>query len=225
MNDNAFNAESLETIYGNRFASTQVYRNKVWQVLIPCFFQPYIPSKNARVFDLGCGYGEFINNVQADQKMALDLNPATGKRLLPGIQWIQKKSTDDWGVEAGTLDIVFTSNFFEHLPQKQDLVDTMNRIHGALKPGGLLIAMGPNINCVQGAYWDFWDHHLALTEKSLSELLETRSFHILRSEKSFLPYTMVGGIRYPLIFVRIYLMFPLLWKIFGKQFLVIASKK
>ena len=187
------------------------------------FFQNYFPE-GGRVLDLGCGYGEFINNVQASEKFALDLNPATGKRLKPGIQWIQKRSTDDWGIGEESLDVVFTSNFFEHLPGKQDLSDTVDQIRRVLKPGGLLIAMGPNINRVNGAYWDFWDHYLALTEKSLSELLETKKFQITRIERSFLPYTMVGGRQYPLFFVRLYLLFPFFWKVFGKQFLVIAKK-
>ncbi|NJK90624.1 MAG: class I SAM-dependent methyltransferase [Blastochloris sp.] len=218
-----FDEQSLEVLYDQRFASTHAYRNRVWQVLIPHFFQAYVPEQG-RILDLGCGYGEFINNVRAGEKWALDLNPGTSSRLQAGIRWIQKRSTEDWGLEEGSLDLVFTSNFFEHLPRKEDLVDTLNHIKRALKPGGLLIALGPNMNRLHGEYWDFWDHQLVLTEKSLAELLRSKGFHEVRTERSFLPYTMVGGPQYPLIFVRLYLMFPFLWRIFGKQFLLVVRK-
>jgi predicted SAM-dependent methyltransferase len=56
------------------------------------------------------------------------------------------------------LDVIFTSNFFEHLVSKQALSQTILQAKKCLVPGGRLIAMGPNIRFVGGAYWDFWDH-------------------------------------------------------------------
>ncbi len=84
--------------------------------------------------------------------------------------------------------------------------------------------MGPNIKFVPGAYWDFLDHHIALTEMSLKESLELSGFCVERCEDRFLPYTMVGGSKPPLWTVALYLKVPLLWKLKGKQFLLIASK-
>jgi SAM-dependent methyltransferase len=224
MSDHQDEASALETIYQKRFAATWEYRRKVWRVLNPCFFKQFIPS-NSTVLDLGCGYGEFINSVEALKKYGLDLNPESGSRLDEGVTWLQLRSTDDWGIAAESLDAVFTSNFFEHLRCKEDLELTIDRVNTYLKPGGLLIAMGPNINLVPGSYWDFWDHHLALTEKSLSELLGIKGFEMVRVERCFLPYTMVGKRPAPVLFVRLYLALPFLWRIFGKQFLVIARKK
>jgi hypothetical protein len=39
-----------------------------------------------------------------------------------------------------------------------------------------------------------------------------------------LPYTMANTFRSPLLFIRLYVKLPLAWRIFGKQFLVIAKK-
>ena len=36
--------------------------------------------------------------------------------------------------------------------------------------------MGPNIRYVGGAYWDFFDHHLALTERSVVEAFRLSGF-------------------------------------------------
>jgi hypothetical protein len=84
--------------------------------------------------------------------------------------------------------------------------------------------MGPNIRFVGGAYWDFWDHHLALTDISLVELLEIQKFQMERVIDRFLPYTMVNHRSAPEFLVRAYLKVPPLWKFLGKQFLVIARK-
>ena len=129
-----------------------------------------------------------------------------------------------WQLADASLDVVFTSNFFEHLPDKTALGRTFDEIRRCLRPGGRLIAMGPNIKYLPGAYWDFWDHYVALTEASLSEALTTRGFQIDRCVGKFLPYTMAGGPRYPLAFLRTYLRLPFVWRIFGKQFLVVAQR-
>ena len=214
--------KELELIYGRRFAGWQEYRNRVWQVLIGSFFQKFI-APDASVLDLGCGYGEFINNVRCATKYGMDLNPTSARMLAPGIQFLRQDCSAPWPLADNALDVVFTSNFFEHLPDKQTLGATLTQAHRCLKPGGRLIAMGPNIKFVPGAYWDFWDHYLPLTELSLSEGLRQAGFDVVVCHPRFLPYTMVNAPEYPLIFLRIYLILPVLWRLLGRQFLVIAS--
>ena len=97
-------------------------------------------------------------------------------------------------------------------------------IKKTLKPGGRIIAMGPNISVLKGKYWDFWDHHVPLSDQSLCELLQIHDFTIEQSESKFLPYNMVRVKERPLFMVSLYLRFPILWKLFGKQFLIIAKK-
>jgi len=215
--------EELVRIYANRFAETSAYRGRVWQVLVPQFFQQFV-AESGTVLDLGCGYGEFINNIRAGQKLAMDLNPDAKARLNKDITFLQQDCSKTWQVDGGKLDLVFTSNFFEHLPDKTTLGNTLDQAFRCLKPGGRIVAMGPNIKFVNGAYWDFWDHHLALTETSLAEGMVTRGFEIEYCYPKFLPYTIVGGPEYPLWILKVYLQFKFLWSIGGKQFLVIARK-
>jgi predicted SAM-dependent methyltransferase len=58
-----------------------------------------------------------------------------------------------WDVPAESLDVVFTSNFLEHLPDKASVEQTVKEAGRALKPGGRLICMGPNVKYLPGAYW------------------------------------------------------------------------
>lgn len=216
--------EQLLRIYHRRFARTAAYRNKVWTVLTREFFSRWVKPE-AAVLDLGCGYGEFINNIPARQKMAMDLNPGAPKHLSPGVQFFHQNCAEDWPVPEGSLDVVFTSNFFEHLPDKQLLSQTLRHALKALKPGGCLIALGPNIKFLHGKYWDFYDHHVYLTEASLGEALEVEGYSLEVVCPRFLPFTMVEAPEYPMAFVRAYVAFPFLWRIFGKQFLIVARKR
>ena len=195
----------------------------MWRVLIDDFFQQFVRPTDA-VLDLGCGYGEFINQVRCGKRFAMDLNPDMPRQVEAGVQTLLQDCSTDWQLPDHSLDVVFTSNFFEHLPDKAALGRTLDQARRCLKPGGRLIALGPNIKHLPGAYWDFWDHHLPLTELSLREALENRSFKMERCVAKFLPYTMAGGPRYPFFFLRAYLKLTPAWRLLGKQFLVVAMK-
>src|SRR6266404_1171544 len=160
--------EDLQRIYQSRFGQNAEYRQAVWRVLINYYFGRYVRPSDV-VLDLGCGYGEFINQIRCASKFAMDLNPDAPNRLVPEVKCLQQDCSLAWSLPEDSLDLVFTSNFFEHLPSKSSLGDTLDEAHRCLKPGGHLVAMGPNIKYLPGSYWDFWYHHLPLTELALKE--------------------------------------------------------
>jgi|HubBroStandDraft_2_1064218.scaffolds.fasta_scaffold202082_2 SAM-dependent methyltransferase len=212
----------LQRIYATRFTGKTDYRTSMWRVIVS-YFSPWLPTTGT-VLDLGAGYCEFINNATAGVKYAMDLNPDVHKRAAPGVTVLQQDCSDPWPLPEGCLDAVFTSNFLEHLPDKAAISAVLSNAYRCLKPGGRLIAIGPNIKYVPGAYWDFFDHYVELTELSLAEALSNCDFEIERAVARFLPYTMSQGPRYPTWMLRLYLALPAAWTIFGKQFLVIGQK-
>ena len=213
----------LERIYEARFQQNRAYRGEVWSALLDGFFQKYVAPSDA-VLDLGCGYGEFINQVRCGKKFAMDLNPKTARCLDPSVTFCQQDCSEHWQLPDNSLNVVFTSNFFEHLPDKPALGRTLDEVKRCLAPGGRLIAMGPNIKYLAAVYWEFWDHHLPLTENSMTEALSTRGFAVDECIAKFMPYTMVNRPQYPILFLRMYLKVRLAWRIMGKQFLVVARK-
>jgi SAM-dependent methyltransferase len=215
--------DELDSIYRRRFNAHIAYRNRVWTVLAARYFSRFIPP-DARVLDLGCGYGEFINHIVCGARYAMDLNAQAKQYLDPGVIFFEQDCSGAWPLPDASLDVVFTSNFFEHLPSKQQMGETLAEAWRCLRPGGRLLALGPNIRFIGGAYWDFWDHHLALTEISMGEALAVRGFHLEKVIDRFLPYTMVNRRRASSALISLYLRFPLVWKIFGKQFLIVAAK-
>jgi ubiquinone/menaquinone biosynthesis C-methylase UbiE len=213
----------LKDIYRQRFGQEERYRDAVWHVLCRDFFQRYV-HPDSTLLDLGAGWGEFTRNISAGRKYAMDLNPDCGPRVEGYATFLQQDCSAHWEIEDNSLDIVFTSNFLEHLPNKGLVDKTLAEAFRCLKKGGKIICLGPNIKFLSGQYWDFWDHYVALTEQSLTEALALKGFGNVSSFDRFLPYSMSFGFRPPLLALRIYLKMPFVWRFFGKQFLVIAEK-
>ncbi len=128
----------------------------------------------------------------------------------------------DWSPDGTT--IVFASNFFEHLPSRQSVVDTLIEIRRVLIPRGKLIIVQPNVKYLYMHYWDYFDHQIALSEESMREALITCGFEIETLKARFLPYTFRSRFPKGSFFVRTYLKLPILQRIFGKQMFILARK-
>jgi SAM-dependent methyltransferase len=214
---------TLQDEYRRRFEALAAYRKKAWKVLCGSFFSRIIP-KHSVLLDLGCGWGEFINQIDVAKKYAMDLNPDVRTRLSPEVEFLHQDCAEPWPLVDGSLDVVFSSNFLEHLPSKQHIEATLAFAHRALKPGGQIILVGPNVRYLPGTYWDFWDHHVAISDRSLAEMLSLTGFQVVKQVERFLPYTMSDGKQPPIALVEAYLRAPVLWRVFGKQFLVIGQR-
>lgn len=214
--------EDLQSLYRARFGELGPHRLRVWTVLNQHWFQRMIP-RNGTVLDLGCGWGEFINTIDAAKRHAMDLNPDTATYLDRAVTLHAQDCSDPWPFEDGALDVVFTSNFLEHLPHKEALSSTMREAARCLKSGGALICLGPNVRYLP-AYWDFYDHHIPLSERSLSECIEGCGLVVEQAIPRFLPFTMSDREPAPDWVIRLYLRLRFAWPMFGKQFLVVARK-
>jgi SAM-dependent methyltransferase len=214
----------VESIYSKRFSGSEAQRERVWQILTRHYFQRWV-RRTDTVLDLGAGYCEFVNNIKAGRKIALDLNPVTSLKAAPTVTVVSQDVATAWRVETQSVDVVFTSNFFEHLPTKQDLTHCLSEIHRVLRPNGRLLALGPNIRFCFNVYWDYFDHYLPLSDRSLVEAARIAGFSLERVIPRFLPFTMQGKAPPSSALIRLYLRLPLAWRLLGKQFLVVARKQ
>jgi len=215
--------EHQKAVYSRRFAGIEQRRVEVWQTLARHYFHRWVKPADT-VLDVGAGYCEFINNIAAAHKFALDSNPATADKATPGVTVLSQEATQPWSLPAESIDVVFSSNFFEHLPSKEDFAHCLSEAYRVLRPQGLLIALGPNIRFCFDVYWDFVDHHLPLSDRSMVEALEIAGFRIESVIPRFLPFTMSDRFPYRAFMVRLYLMLPLAQRLWGKQFLAMARK-
>jgi SAM-dependent methyltransferase len=215
---------NISRIYKDRFEQTGLQRrDRVWKVLCKSFFDRRIP-KQASVLELACGYGEFINNISADRKFAVDINPDAAGHLERDVVFFNVPATDLSVVGRDVADVVFTSNFLEHLHDKSECDAVLAAVLDVLRPGGTFIVMGPNIRYAYRQYWDFYDHLLPLSDLSLAEGLRAAGFRIAENIPRFLPFSMNNNAPTHDLLVRAYLALPIAWKVLGKQFLVTAVK-
>lgn len=216
--------EELESLYRHRFPEEELARkHAIWRVLCRQFFCRYVKTTDT-VVDIGAGYCEFINNIEAKRKIAVDLNPEVSRFAKPDVQVVNESCTAIAKLPAATADIVFMSNFLEHLPSKQMVLDTFREAHRILKQTGRIIVLQPNIRFLYAEYWDFFDHHTALSDRSLVEGLQLAGFVPDVVIPRFLPYTTKSHLPQAPWLVGLYLRFPPAWKLLGKQTLVTAHK-
>ncbi|MBA7629407.1 hypothetical protein ES703_36906 [subsurface metagenome] len=104
-------------------------------MLCDLFFQKYI-KKDSTVLDIGAGYCEFINNIKCNKKYALDLNEdifCFGNR---DVKVFIGKSTNLSFLADKSVDLVFVSNFLEHLKTKEEIKKSLTEIRRVLKIEG-----------------------------------------------------------------------------------------
>ncbi len=218
--------ENVEHLYRHRFTDDDRERKlQVWKVLCQDFFSKYVRPSDA-VLDLGAGYCEFINNIDAARRVAVDANPELKRLAGPGVEAHVGPAEELSFLASESFDVVFSSNFFEHLPSKEVLANVVDEARRVLVPGGRLLAMGPNVKALPGSYWDYFDHHIPLTEKSVAELLELHGFEVKESLPRFLPYTLKSRLPSWDWLVRLYIKLgKASYPVFGRQFFVIGVKR
>lgn len=192
----------------------------VWKEITK-YLQKYI-CKDSAVLDLGSGYCDFINSITARKKYALDkyINPKIYafqevEGLFGDYSLMNKKIKDD------SLDIVFASNFLEHLNQ-EDTEKCINMIYKKLKINGLFIIIQPNYKFSYKDYFDDYTHITTWSDIGLKDYLISKNFQICLCKPRFLPFSMKSKIPKNKLLIRIYLKSPV--KPFAKQMLIITKK-
>lgn len=221
-------AQTSSEMYTDKyFRKNFVYdarRDGVWKQVCD-FLQPRFIPPNASVLDLGAGYCNFINNINAKEKHAVDIFQDLKKYAHPDVHIHNQSCTDLSNFSDGLFDVVFASNLFEHL-ERSEFYSTLTQVHRVLKTGGKLLCLQPNFRYCYREYFDDFTHVQIFTDRSLSEVLESFDFSIYRQYARFLPVNMKSRLRFPIPFlhsiIRLYLRSP--FKPKAGQMLIVAQK-
>jgi len=213
----------IRELYANRFSDLHSQRVTLWRALCEGFLKRYVRATDT-VLDLGAGHCEFINQIYCAHKIAIDLNEETQQYASSEVEVHVVSVTEPFHVAAQSVDVVFASHFFEHLLSKDDILRVLHNVREVLKPGGLLLILGPNIRYAYDEYWDFFDHYIPLSDKSMVEALQAVGYELVQVLPRLLPYTTKS--RYPKwpILVRLYLRLPILYRFLGKQMFIVARR-
>ena len=196
-------------------------RKAVWKE-ITNYLQRFIPA-DATVIDLGAGYCDFINQVKAGKRYAIDVGPFLE-------QYVQKGVTPLAG-EAGeilkqfpdnSVTVVFSSNFLEHLewPEIKIVTAQVKRI---LVNKGRWIIIQPNFKYAARNYFDDYTHRTVFTETSLSDYLKSEGFLSEVKIARFLPFSFHSRLPKNPFLVKSYLRLPV--RPLARQMLIVARKE
>jgi len=214
----------LDWLYHERFDQSLVeVKHAIWRP-IARFLQRYVDPARP-VLDIACDRGYFIANIRASERWAADLRDMS-PYLPTDVRFVQRNGVDLMGaVPEGYFGTVFMSNYLEHLPTPDAVVEQLRVARRLLAPDGRLIVLQPNIRLVGARYWDFIDHRTALTERSLEEAGVMAGLVTEELIVRFLPHTTRSRLPTNPALVRLYLRVRPAWRFLGRQTLWVARRR
>jgi SAM-dependent methyltransferase len=197
-------------------------RATVWRAVAQHLSAHVAPD--AHVLELGAGYCDWINNVRASRRVAVDVWPELPSHTATGVEPVVLDISN--GLQTlghASFDVVLASNLLEHFAPDA-AADVVSHVAKLLRPGGRFILIQPNFRYAWRRYFDDYTHRSIFTDISLPALLRARGFSIIDVKPKFVPYSMQGA-RIPIAswLVKAYLMSP--FKPAAGQMLVIAQKE
>jgi len=208
----------MHTDYHNSRFVPDPRRDGLWKALWRFYFSRLI-TKDDVVLDLGCGYGDFINNVRAKRRIALDSWSDFPNFVESNIETIVAESTDLSAIQNNSINFVFASNLFEHMSQNQ-LAISLEEISKKLVKGGQLTILQPNFRYCSTEYFDDFTHVSIWSHISLADFLVANGYEMIEIRSRFLPLTIKSRFPVNQFLIGLYLRFP--FKPFGKQMLLRA---
>ena len=193
-------------------------RNVLWRALWRYHFSRQIASSDC-VLDLGSGYGEFINNVVAVRRIAVDIWRQLPQNLVPGIEAHVGKSYELAWLADGAVDFAFASNLFEHLSQTE-FAATLDALRPKLSAKGTLTILQPNYRYAFREYFDDYTHVTVYSHISLADFLTAHGWEVIEARPRFLPLTIKSRLPVSPLLIAAYLASPV--KPMGKQMLIRA---
>jgi SAM-dependent methyltransferase len=198
-------ADDVTGYFGTRL-SFDPARATVWGH-VARYLQRWIPH-GASVLDLACGYGDFVAAVRSSgRRVGMDLHPDLATFLPPDVTAEVGDATDLRRFDSASFQVVFASNFLEHLDHSS-IDRCLAEIYRVLNPGGRLILVQPNFRLAPRTYFDDYTHRTIFTDRSLGDLLAARGFEPVHTEARFLPMTMKSRLRGGSRLVPLYLRLP-----------------
>jgi hypothetical protein len=211
-----------QRLYEYRFRDVdQAARQAVWDQVAAFLYERM--ARPERLLDAAAGRCEFINATPALERWAVDETSYDEGSLSPGVKLVVSEIMEAQ-LPADHFDGVFVSNFLEHLTSQDAVAAFLSKMHSHMSADGRIAIMGPNFRYCMNEYFDMADHTVILTHKAVAEHLYAAGFEVESVVPRFLPYSFTGRLPSPSPLVRLYLAVPLVWRLLGKQFLVIGRK-
>jgi SAM-dependent methyltransferase len=193
-------------------------RNVLWSALWRHYFRRRIAPGDC-VLDLGSGYGDFINNVVAARRLAVDTWVQLPDHVAPGVEAHVGPAHDLGWIADRAVDFAFASNLFEHLSQEA-FAASLAALRPKLSARGSLTILQPNYRYAFREYFDDYTHIAVYSHVSLADFLTAQGWEVLEVRPRFLPLTIKSRLPVSPLLIAAYLASPV--RPLGKQMLISA---
>jgi SAM-dependent methyltransferase len=160
------------------------------------------PYRHARILELGCGPGFFLNYLKRTGYTSFaGLDVSTEQIRLAqqhGLPAEEGDVLEHLKSLSEEIDVIVAIDFIEHFT-RDELMLLFKSVHKALRPGGLLIVQTPNgAGWMPGRHiWGDITHMTVFTPKSLKQLLSLHGFRNPHfAETGPAPHGIAGIVRF-----------------------------
>lgn len=171
--------------------------------------------------ELGAGYCDFVNQFPAARKLAFDLNPEMKRWAAPDVELRIESAIEMPGLARGSADLVFASNFLEHL-EEAEAAALLARVRAVLSPRGRLVLLQPNHRLCAEHYFDDPTHRTVFDDANVAEHLADAGLRVVRIEPGLLPFSMNSRLPKSGLLTRLYLRSPI--RPLAAQMYVVAER-
>lgn len=160
------------------------------------FFERYLPKKDRRLLDIGCGLGYFLKVGEGRRWEVTGVEPSdqsVGYAHSLGLKILHTSLNDGKVKQHGKFNVVHMHEVMEHL---SDPIEALSICYDLLVPGGLLCLVVPNdYNILQNMLRDkmgfkpWWvappEHINYFNGDSLQRLVQSKGFEIILKTTTF----------------------------------------
>ena len=146
-------------------------------------FEGLMPGdKSVRILDIGCGTGSFVQAMRDagyNHTQGIDLSPEQVKMAgVFGVDGIELAEAADFlSLHHEEFDVVTAIDLIEHLT-KDELMDFLQVVFKALRPGGRVLFRTPNMDAPQASVFAFADftHEVFLNKNSGMQIMQSAGY-------------------------------------------------
>jgi len=148
------------------------------------YINPYLPNKENKIVDIGCGYGQVLRHLKNqgyNNLLGVDINDNALESIhKDGIPTYNNSNDMLFENSPKAMDgayLIIMQHVLEHLP-KDKIIQTLKNIRHSLHDNGLLLVTVPNAQSHTGCYWAYEDftHNLIFTAGSLLFVLKAARY-------------------------------------------------
>jgi ubiquinone/menaquinone biosynthesis C-methylase UbiE len=177
-------------------------RAKVWRAITEDL-QRFVRTEDT-VLDVGAGYCDFVNNIRARSKIAIDVDPQSGRHAGPDVRFFVAPIERMSPVTDHSVDVLFASNLLEHLDDAQ-IELAIAEFRRVLKAGARVILLQPNFRYAYREYFDDYTHKRIFTDVSLRDLFVAHGFEPVAVVPRYLPLTLKSRLPKSYLLTKLYL--------------------